>query len=105
MHAPMNGDPTFQVVVSEYVGKKLRVIQRRESKAGRGAAVLAAFEQMIARLTMDPFHFGEPLYHLPYMQLDVRHAAISPLLIYFGVHQAFPIVFIKDINLLPRKAP
>jgi len=58
---------------------------------------------MTRRLINNPRNVGEPLYTLPALRLQVRHAAIGPLLIDFAVHDRMPLVFIKGVSLLPGK--
>jgi hypothetical protein len=54
----------------------------------------------IDRLREDPADFGEPIYHLPALQLQVRCAVIPPLGIHFAVHDVQPLVFLKDAKML-----
>jgi hypothetical protein len=64
---------------------------------------MAAAREIGHRLKRDPDDFGEPLYRLPALRLQVRHAVSGPLLIYFAVHEDRPLVFIKQVLLLPEK--
>jgi hypothetical protein len=100
--ASPNGE-RFEVHCSGIIARSLKQIQRRAKREGRGQQVLEAIRRIRRRLTNDPMAFGEPLYRLPAMRLQVRHVAVGPLLVYFGVHEDRPVVFIKAVNLLPEQ--
>jgi hypothetical protein len=95
-----NGE-RFEVHCSGFIARSLKRIQKKAKGEGRGEQVLQAIRRIWRRLTDDPVGFGEPLYRLPAMRLQVRHAAVGPLLIYFGIHDDRPLVFIKAVKLLP----
>jgi hypothetical protein len=96
-----NGGP-YEVACSGVIARSLKQIQKRAKEQGRGEAVLFAIRRIWHRLSIDPIDFGEPLYRLPALRLQVRHGANGPLLIYFAVHEDRPIVFIKGAVLLPE---
>lgn len=50
---------------------------------------------------MDPSEFGEPLYRLPALKIQVRTSIVPPLAIHFGVCEERPLVFIKGVQKLP----
>jgi hypothetical protein len=50
------------------------------------------------RLRTDPLEFGEPLYSLPAMALQVRQAMVGRLLIDYAVHEEKRIVFIRGFK-------
>ena len=92
----------FQVFASRDIVRQLKRIQRQAKQEGRGQEVLAAIRHIWRRLTDDPAEFGEPLYRLPALRLEVRHGAVGPLLIHFAIHEVRPLVFIKLVTLLPE---
>jgi hypothetical protein len=98
-HAASNGGP-YGVHFSGAVAQGLLQIQRLASEQGRGEAVLTAFRQAIRRLTQDPTNFGEPLYRLPALRMQIRSGVIGPLVIHFAVCEDRPLVFIKGAELL-----
>jgi hypothetical protein len=69
-------------------------------QAGTGQRFLAAFRAIVARLHRDPRVFGEPLYRLPALRLEIRKAAVLPLVVDYGVHEDRPLVFIRGIRVL-----
>lgn len=103
MPRPMNNGGRFEVHCSRMVARSLKQIQKRAKKQGRGEQVLSAIRRIWNRLSYDPDQFGELLYHLPALRLQIRHGSVSPLLIYYGVHKDKPLVFIKGITLLPEQ--
>jgi hypothetical protein len=98
-----NGQPHFQVNLSGVMAQKVRQLQRQAWEEGRGISFIIAMRSITRRLKNDPRDFGEPLYSLPGLRLQIRHAAIGPVLIDFGVHDHLPMEFIKGLSLLPRK--
>jgi hypothetical protein len=96
-----NGGP-YEVHCSGVITQKLRDIQRQATEEGRGEAVLAAIRQIYQRLQQDPMDFGEPLYRLPVLRMQVRHGGIGPLFIDFALCEDTPLVFIKGATLLAK---
>lgn len=99
------GGPRYDVELSGAVARSIRKLQRRASQAGFGDLVLAAFRQIVARLESDPLDFGEPLYRLPALRMNVRSAAVRPLIVDFSVCEDRPTVFINRFNFLPFPGP
>jgi hypothetical protein len=90
---PANGGP-YEIVHSGAVTKALRQLCRQATQEGRAEAFLAALEQIEHRLGHTPNRFGEPLYRLPALRLQIRCAVIRPVSVYFGVHEDRQLVFI-----------
>jgi len=67
---------------------------------GTGQRFLSAFRQIVARLQDDPLTFGEPLYHLPALELLVRQASVSPIVVDYAVHDSRPLVFVRGFKVL-----
>ena len=86
---------------SKAIAKHLVELQKQAKEQGRGEDLLSAIREILRRLSNDPFEFGEPLYRLPALRLQVRHGAVGPLLIYFAIHERRPLVFLKGASLLP----
>ncbi len=101
MAQPTNGSKRFQVHLSGQLALKIRQIQEQASIEGRGQEVLTAFRTVVQRLMNDPYDFGEPLYRLPALRMQIRHGAILPLFIDYGVCEDRPLVFIRGVTLLP----
>jgi len=100
MRSSPNGDQLFQLEISAAIAEALRQLQRRASREGRGKAFLLALRKMVDRLRSDPSEFGEPLYRLSGLRMQIRCAVIRPLGVYFGVCEDRPLVFIKSVKLL-----
>ena len=97
-----NNGGRYKVHCSGAIAERLKEIQKQAKEQSRGEKVLSAIRRIWQRLLHAPDQFGEPLYRLPALRLRIRHAALGPLLIYFGVHEDRPLVFIKGIILLPE---
>ena len=97
-----NGEPRFTVRVSGAVAAILKKLQHQAWREHRGEAFLTSFQTISQRLTHDAREFGEPLYRLPALKLQVRHGIVGPLMVYFAVHDDEPLVLVKGAALLPE---
>jgi len=105
MSSAGSSSPRFEVHMSGAVAAELRMLQRRAARGGHGPELNAAFRKVIERLRQGPTDFGEPVYFLPALQLQLRTAAIRPLLVDFAVSAARSEVYIKGVKLLPFRRP
>jgi hypothetical protein len=98
----MNG--AFRVVYSVAVQTALEELLSRARQADRelGRGALAAVEAIDESLRTQPRTFGEPRYRLRHLQLEVRVAVSSPLIVSFAVHETQDIVFVMGYHLVPR---
>jgi hypothetical protein len=102
---PQSNGGSYRVLGSGSIAKTFRRLYRQAKQQGREDAFMLAARQIGHRLRQAPFDFGEPLYRLPALRMQVRHGAVGSLLIYFAVHEDKPLVFIKAVSLLPEQAP
>jgi hypothetical protein len=65
--------------------------------------ILDAIRQILKRLQQDPMDFGEPLYRLPALRMQICHGAVGPLFIDFAICEDQPLVFIKGVTLLGQQ--
>jgi hypothetical protein len=93
----------FVVHVSNAIAKKLVALHKQADEQGRRQETLAAIRGIADQLHNDPFEFGEPLYRLQSLELEVRHGGVYPLFVDYAVHQKDRQVFIKGVYLLPPK--
>jgi hypothetical protein len=99
-----NGGQRYQVHISGAIAKKLKQLQRRASLQGRGESVLKALREIVERLREDPLGWGDRLYRLPALRLQVCHGSIRPLFVNFAVSEDKSLVFIKGVELLSEPA-
>ena len=99
-----NGGRSYHVEGSGIIAKALRRIQHQANEEGRGVKVLAAIRHFYQRLRKDPSRFGEELYRLPAMRMQIRCAVVLPLVVHFGVCEDRPTVYLKGVKLLPEPA-
>jgi hypothetical protein len=92
---------SYRVLASQNLAATFRRLYRQAKQEGRADEFMSAVRRVAQRLLRSPLDFGEPLYRLPALHLEVRHGAIGPLLIYFAVHENRPLVFIQEAILLP----
>jgi hypothetical protein len=100
MPSSANGDHSFQLEFSAAIAEALKQLQRRASQEGRGKSFLLALRKIVVRLRSDPNEFGEGLYRLAALRMQIRCAVIRPLVVHFGVCEDRPLVFIKTVRLL-----
>ena len=100
--AQSNGSPRprFDVDMLEPVRQRLRQIARDRP----GADVVSAFRSLLSRLQRDPRQEGEPLYHMPKLQMTIRRHSVLPLYAEYGVHDERPVVIIRRIAAFAETA-
>src|SRR5579871_4872258 len=103
MASSEDAETPFQVHAYAVVLKRLRQLQRRATREGRGDLFLAALRQIHRQLQTNPTAFGEPLYRLPALGLEVRNASIRPLVVNFAVSAERALVFVKGARLLTAR--
>jgi hypothetical protein len=99
--AEANGGP-FEVHASGVILQAFKEVQQQASFQGRGAEVLRAFRQIHHRLIHDPLSFGEPLYRLPALRMEIRSVVIGPVGVFFGVCEDRPLFFVNGVRLLEQ---
>ncbi len=95
-----NGTPYYKVSSSGAVNETIIRLHEQAAMAGRGKELLAALRQIYERLRRDPLIFGEPLYRLPALNLQVRQGGISFVVVEYGVHEELPFVFVRGFDVL-----
>jgi hypothetical protein len=90
----------FEIHASAVLIEAFRRIQRRATLQGQGLEVLKAMKYIRQGLSRDPSHFGEALYRLPALRMQIRLGIVGPLAIHYGVCEDRPLVFIRGIRLL-----
>jgi hypothetical protein len=75
MPSPFEGLP-YEVHNSSLIAQAFRRLQRRATREGRGQDLLRAVKEVYERLRQNPWEFGEPLYRLPAMRMQIRSAVI-----------------------------
>lgn len=102
MSSQGNGQPsTYQVFMSEQTRARLKQQLREAVESGEGDQFLAAWRAIWDRLRTEPLKFGDPQYHLPALKLLVCQAVMANLVVFYGVHEEKPLVFIRGFKVLP----
>jgi hypothetical protein len=99
MTSPRNGGIDYEVYSSSVVAQTIRDAHLQAIEEGRGEAMVAAFRDA-ENLRKHAPRFGESLYRLPALRMEVRHAVLRPIAVQFGVCEDRPLVFIKNVTLL-----
>ncbi len=100
--ADQNGG-RFDVLCTAAIAHKIKDLQEQAGAEGRGKQFLEALRDIARRLIYDPHDFGEPLYRLPALRMQICHAVLPPLIVYFGVCEDRPVVFLRGVELLPKQ--
>jgi hypothetical protein len=90
----------YRVTVSDQIKADVRERYTQAVATGKGKPFLAALRKIHERLRHDPLSFGEPLYHLPSLQLVVYKGIVSPLVVDYGVHEEKALVIIRGVKIL-----
>jgi hypothetical protein len=86
---------SFSVDMSQQTKIHLKELHQKALQSGMGTHFVTAFRQILGHLRQNPCEFGEPLYSLAALKLQVRKGAIAPLVVTYGVHDEKPLVFIQ----------
>ena len=100
MNPRRNGASHFRVTLLARARESLTAIYR-QAKAADRPLIAAAARRIHHRLETDPREFGEPSTEYEAARLDSRRGAVAPLVVYYGVHQTLPEVFVADFRHLP----
>jgi hypothetical protein len=96
----MNPAQPWQVSYPDVVRQALGQLHRRARERGLGRQVIEAAIQIDDDLHNRPDTFGEEVFRLRHLHLQVRVAFHRPLLVRFAVHEQLPLVFVRAIEAL-----
>jgi hypothetical protein len=97
------GNGGYALHLSTFLARRLRKLHREAAERNQGRIFVESFRTIVHRLETNPLDFGEPLYRLPGMRMEVRTGVVSPIVVDFAVCQERPLVFIKGVKLLKGK--
>jgi hypothetical protein len=92
----------FKVVYLKSVREKTQASYRRFRRKGLQRSFVTAAATIDKELRSDPRGFGDPCYSIPDLELDIFVRAVHPLLVYYGVHQTEPVVFVNFLETLDK---
>src|SRR5260370_19146269 len=95
------GDRPYRVECAALVAASIRALFQRASQRDKGESFVTALMQIQERLQSNPHEFGEPLKSLAELQLEIRVAAINPLVVNYGAHDDQRDVVLQGVHLLP----
>lgn len=90
----------YSVSMSKAQRAHLRQLRQQEDTLGQGQRFVSAYREIVRRLQRDPQVFGEKLYTLPVLKLDIRQAVFDRIVVDYGVHEERKMVFIRGFKLL-----
>ncbi len=99
MTSPGNG-LLYDVKLSNQIKETIKELHGRLAHQSKGQQFLDSLRAIYNRLRQDPTTFGEPLYRLPALKLLVYQVVVSGIVVYYGVHEEEPLVFLKGVQLL-----
>jgi hypothetical protein len=103
MPRPERNGERHEVHWSIAVANIARRLQRQAAAEGRGDEFLSALRQIHRYRRRDPAHFGDLLFRLPALRMQVRKAAVWPIVIHFGVTADEFLVVIRGVFLMPYR--
>jgi hypothetical protein len=95
-----NGKQRYTFVLLANVIADLKQFHAELMPKGEGEDYLQVLARIDERLRSSPREFGEPVYRLPALSLQVYQAVLRPVAITYGVHDKLPIVFVRVAPLL-----
>jgi hypothetical protein len=99
MPTASNGDDAFRLEFSGVIADTIRRLQRRASREGRGKEFLSAIRKIAKRLRTKPATFGEPVYRLPNLRMQIRSAVVGPIYVDFARRSAFGVHQSREVAL------
>jgi hypothetical protein len=100
MPSPGAESGPYEVHNSAAIAQAFLRLQRQATREGRGQEFLRAAREVYEHLCQKPSEYGEPLYRLSALHLQVRCVAVRPLYVDFAVEEDRHLVFIKAVKLL-----
>jgi hypothetical protein len=95
------GGPPYEVQCSARDAQAFKQIHQQAAQVGAGAQVVEAIRTVYEQLQTNPSGFGDPLYRLRALKLEVRVGIVPPLVVHFAISEDEPLVFIKGVKTLP----
>jgi hypothetical protein len=96
-----NGSPgKYRVEMTGPALLDAKTAARSAEERGAGDKFRDAVARIWSRLERDPIEFGEPMYELRAMKMEVRKAAVAPVYVEYGVHKDEPLVVIRRVRWL-----
>ena len=100
MNPTENGHGKFKVSTSGLIVARMKELLDRAVELGEEDRFIAATRRIYERLENDPHVFGEPLYHLKSLALEVRLGIVLPLAITYGINYSVRVVFVSQVKSL-----
>ncbi len=96
-----NGQPGhYNVSVSEQLKNLIRQLYQQAIQRGQRKQFVKSLRTIHDQLQNAPVQFGERLYRLPALKLVVFHAAVSPVVVTYAVHEERRLVFLRSVKVL-----
>lgn len=92
----------FYVDASAELRKRIKLLHQAANDQDRGELFITSLKEIHYRLQVDPYEFGEPLYFLPILRLQIRTGSVLPIVVTYSVSSDHPIVVIKSVELLEQ---
>jgi hypothetical protein len=99
MKPEVNGQDTYRVSSSGALAKKIKAMFEIAIEAGQEAGFFQGLERIHKKSENDPGKFGEPLYHLKNLNLEMRIGVIYPFTVTYGVNYSARTVFISKLTM------
>ncbi|MCI0378935.1 MAG: hypothetical protein L0215_15110 [Gemmataceae bacterium] len=94
-------DRPFEVVYFQSALDEFRELYHRAKVAGVEQQVLEAGKEIDKQLRLDPIGFGDPVYPLRGLNLQVFGRAISPVFVHYAIHESECVVFVSGFRAAP----
>jgi hypothetical protein len=99
---PRDREPMpFKITYPPHVRAKVKQLMLDAAQSGREERFFQLLAEVEERLRDQALSLGEALYTLPNSNIQIRHAIVGFLVVYWGVHEESGVVILKDYRLLP----
>lgn len=99
-----NGSPNrFRLVVSGAHKHQIEAMGQEAISRGQFDEFSRTMAYIEGRIQNDPRDFGELVNKLHEMDLDIHVCIVRPIIVYFGIHEVLPLVFLREIRFFTEE--
>lgn len=95
-----NGSPAYKVVISTYLTQQAYKLHDVAVEHNLGKAFVEALDVIERGLRTNPREFGDPLFRLPALKLQIYMRGVFPIAVDYGVHDKLPLVIVRGFRLM-----
>src|SRR5262249_29206731 len=96
--SPGSSPARFRVTFNELLRQRVREYTQRAHDSGFGQRFLAEMQEIVERMATDPLNWGDPIYTLHSLGLQMFHRIHSGIHVEYGVNEPARVVFVRRVE-------